>query len=742
MLGVLQFHKDNSIIYLGLLTTLFIILGYWVPAADFKYNPNEVYNRALSVIAIWMAVYFVLGQKYFTDQEAKQKEQLAAIFDNASEGMLITNSFGEIVMVNPCAERMFGYLPGQLVGRQIEILIPQRLHNHHVNQRNKFIKAPHNRSMNFNDDLKGQHKAGHEFPVAISLSHYATKKGVYAIAFILDLTEKEKSKENLTTEQHLRQTYFELAPVLFVGLDRAGHVTMINNYGSQLLGYPKQEIIGKNWFENFIPSDIQSTLKALFKDVFNNHTSDSTYENIILNSQGEERHIHWRNTILKTDQDIMVVCAGLDITDRKRHEKIIAEDHNHIRRINEQLEVEVKLRTKELENLLLNLQQINTQLEKEIDERKLAEGELVKSQRLYAAMAHHFPKGIIGVLNKEMEYIFADGQELKNVGLSEPMNIDNHSFNSIYPTLSSQVKSSLLNVFGGESISYDVELDNKTYNISSTPLIDVRNEINEALVVIKDITDRKVLEHNLLKIIEREKELNTMKSQLITMASHEFRTPLTTILSSVFLLERYSGADLEREKSAHLNKIKRAINILNDLLGEFISLGKLDEGKVKATYADVDAKTFIEELITDLETHRKTNQPISYEFMGEERDVLVDKKLLQGIIFNLIGNAIKYSPDDTPIKVVVIVTERNLEIRVMDQGIGIPKEEQHHIFERFYRANNATNIDGSGLGLNIVKKYVQLLNGTIDFRSEINVGTTFTVILPINIYETETLKTH
>lgn len=182
--------------------------------------------------------------------------------------------------------------------------------------------------------------------------------------------------------------------------------------------------------------------------------------------------------------------------------------------------------------------------------------------------------------------------------------------------------------------------------------------------------------------------------------------------------------------------------MLNDLLGEFISLGKLDEGKVKATYADVDTKTFIEELITDMETHRKTNHPISYEFIGEERDVLVDKKLLQGIIFNLIGNAIKYSPDDTPIKVVVTVTEHNLEIRVMDQGIGIPKEEHHHIFERFYRANNATNIDGSGLGLNIVKKYVQLLNGTIDFRSEINVGTTFTVILPINIYETETLKTH
>lgn len=736
VLAMLPFHRSRSIITLGSLATAYIILGYLLPISDFKYDTPEVINRALGIVAIWMAIYFTLRQRKSVEKEEKQKEQLAAIFMYASEGMLIVDSTGSIVMVNPCAERMFGYDSGQLLGEKIETLIPQHLHHQHILHRNQFIETPHRRPMSFNNELTARHNDGHEFPVGISLSHYRTQEGIFVIAFILDLSEQKKKDEKLTMEQHLRRTYFELAPVLFVALDKVGRVTMINDYGCQLLGYSKEEIIGKNWFENFIPSEVKNEVTSCFHGLLTGD-GNSTNENTILNSQGEERHIHWRNTLLKTDPQPMILCAGLDITDRKRQEKIIEEDHNHIRRINEKLEAKVKLRTAELESLLVNLRHTNNQLQKEIEERKTAEQELVKSQRLHAAIAHHFPQGIIGVLSKEMKYIFADGQELDIQGHSEKFNKDRQHPGVIHPALSPQITDSLKKVFEGETISHNVELDHGTYNVSSTPLTDLKNEINEALVVIKNITEQKELERSLIKTIEREQELNTMKSQLITMASHEFRTPLTTILSSVFLLDRYSGADLEREKRAHLNKIKRAIASLNDLLSEFISLGKLDEGKVNVVYNEVDVKAFLEELVNDMEPLRKSNQPITFHFRGEEKEVGIDKKLLQGIVLNLISNAIKYSSNNAPIVVTASVQKKNMILQVIDHGIGIPKEEQHHIFERFYRANNATNIEGSGLGLNIVQKYVHLLNGTIEFDSEVNKGTTFTVTLPVTIFSRE-----
>lgn len=733
VLAMLPFHKNKSIITLGSLATAYIILGYLIPISDFKYDTPEIINRALGIVAIWMAIYFTLLQRKSAEKEEKQKEQLAAIFMYASEGMLIVDSSGSIIMVNPCAERMFGYATGQLLGEKIEKLIPQHLHAQHIHHRNQFLAAPHRRPMSINNELTARHNDGHEFPVGISLSHYRTQEGIFVIAFLLDLSEQKKQNEKLTMEQHLRRTYFELAPVIFVALDKVGRVTMINDYGSQLLGYPKEEIIGKNWFENFIPYEVKNEVTSCFNDLLAGD-SNSTNENTILNSQGEERHIHWRNTLLNTTQQPMILCAGLDITDRKRQEKIIEEDHNHIRRINEKLEAKVKLRTAELESLLLNLRQTNNQLQKEIEERKAAEQELVKSQRLHAAIAHHFPQGIIGVLSKEMKYIFADGQELDILGYSVNGHDERQATKVVHPALSPEITESLKKVFEGETISYNVELGHGTYNVSSTPLADLKNKISEALVVIKNITEQKELERSLIKTIEREQELNTMKSQLITMASHEFRTPLTTILSSVFLLERYSGIDLEREKRAHLNKIKRAIGTLNDLLSEFISLGKLDEGKVNVVYNEVDVKTFLAELVNDMEPLRKSNQPITYHYIGEEKEVVLDKKLLQGIAINLIGNAIKYSSDNSPITVTASVLEKSIILQVIDHGIGIPKEEQHHIFERFYRANNATNIEGSGLGLNIVKKYVHLLNGTIEFESEVNKGTTFTVTLPVTIW--------
>jgi signal transduction histidine kinase len=249
-------------------------------------------------------------------------------------------------------------------------------------------------------------------------------------------------------------------------------------------------------------------------------------------------------------------------------------------------------------------------------------------------------------------------------------------------------------------------------------------------VVIKNITERKKTEKELLKSVEKERELSDMKSKFVTMASHEFRTPLTTILSSVFLLENYGQDELEKNKAVHLGKIKRSVNNLTELLNDFISLGKLEEGKVKVNYTSINVRAFLEELVPEMELVRKGDQTIRCEYLGEESDILLDKQLLRSILLNLIGNAIKYSSIDAEIKLIAQLMEDRLVIQVIDHGIGIPQEEQQQIFKRYYRASNAAHISGTGLGLNIIRKYTRLMKGKVEFQSRVGEGTTFKVTLP------------
>lgn len=246
-------------------------------------------------------------------------------------------------------------------------------------------------------------------------------------------------------------------------------------------------------------------------------------------------------------------------------------------------------------------------------------------------------------------------------------------------------------------------------------------------------------EIEMLSTIEKERELNSMKSRFVTMASHEFRTPLTTILSSTYLLNNYNGQDLEKFKSNHLSRIERAVKTMTQLLDEFLSLGKLDEGKLKPEFTVVDLKPFITDLIVDIHAFRKEGQQIQLTFSGTNH-VRVDRNLLASIVTNLLSNALKYSRENATIQLRVRQTPLQLELEVQDAGIGIPESEQRHIFKRFYRANNATNIGGTGLGLNIAKKYVRLMKGSIGFTSKLNEGTTFWVRLPLTM-EPESHKT-
>ena len=230
--------------------------------------------------------------------------------------------------------------------------------------------------------------------------------------------------------------------------------------------------------------------------------------------------------------------------------------------------------------------------------------------------------------------------------------------------------------------------------------------------------------------LEREKELNELKSRFVTMASHEFRTPLSTILSSASLIGRYKLFDEEEKRHKHVDRIKSAVSNMTLILNDFLSAGKLEEGKIGVNLISINIPDNIQESIHELSNILKPNQVVNYSHKGNPNFVC-DKQFLRNIIINSISNASKFSGENKIIEVNSSVSNSELQIIIKDNGIGIPVEEQNKLFERFFRAKNALNIQGTGLGLNIVAKYIEILKGTITFKSELDIGTTFFINIPI-----------
>jgi PAS domain S-box-containing protein len=236
-------------------------------------------------------------------------------------------------------------------------------------------------------------------------------------------------------------------------------------------------------------------------------------------------------------------------------------------------------------------------------------------------------------------------------------------------------------------------------------------------------------QEDLHQALEAEKELNALKSRFVSMASHEFRTPLSTIMSSVDLIGRYTEQTPDERIHKHVERIRAKVRELTGMLNDFLSLDKLEQGTVACNPAELDVVHMSIELIEELRGLAKPGQEIDYDHTGTERIVHQDRAMLHNVLSNLLGNAIKYSPENKRIDLFTAIADGALTIRVVDRGIGIPVEDQQHLFERFFRASNAFTVQGTGLGLNIVRKYLDLMGGSIVFESTPGVGTTFTVTI-------------
>lgn len=260
--------------------------------------------------------------------------------------------------------------------------------------------------------------------------------------------------------------------------------------------------------------------------------------------------------------------------------------------------------------------------------------------------------------------------------------------------------------------------------------VEMRTEaLNKSIIKLEnEVRERKKAEEETKRALEKERDLNELKSKFVSIASHEFRTPLSSVMNSATLIHQYKENQDYDKQEKHINRIKSSVKHLTQILNDFLSLGKLDEGKVFANSDVVEIDSLLGEINEEMNALLKTGQVV--KIISSGGTIKTDASILRNILFNLISNASKYSDANKTIFISTEMKNDIMKIDVKDEGIGISAEDQKHLFERFFRASNTGNIQGTGLGLNIVKRYTELIGGDISFQSEYGKGSTFTITLP------------
>jgi signal transduction histidine kinase len=245
------------------------------------------------------------------------------------------------------------------------------------------------------------------------------------------------------------------------------------------------------------------------------------------------------------------------------------------------------------------------------------------------------------------------------------------------------------------------------------------------------IREGKQAEDEVRRALQEEKELSELKSRFVSMASHEFRTPLTAIRTATEILERYGDIASEEKKREYFQRIRVAIQNITQLMEDVLTIGKTQAGKLEFNPTWLELEKFCREILEEIRLGIGTSHTISFTSHGNCQEMYLDPKLLRSILTNLLSNAVKYSPLRSRIEFRLFYLENKVRFEVQDRGIGIPQEDQPRLFQLFHRAKNVDAIRGTGLGLAIVKQCVELHQGAITFTSQENAGTTFIVELPV-----------
>ncbi|MCP2730303.1 sensor histidine kinase [Limnofasciculus baicalensis] len=488
------------------------------------------------------------------------------------------------------------------------------------------------------------------------------------------------------------------------------------------------DIIGKH-LHHILPTEIAGLIWENIELAMENKQVEIVEYQLWLN--GKVRNLEIRLIESGTEE---VAAIVQDVTDRVQALLTLEQ-------VNEVLEVRVEKRTAALRN-------INQTLKAEIIERQRVEDKLRASEEKFRQLTENI-REVFFLTTPDLKQILYISPAYEEVSGCSPESLYENPktwLKLVHPEDRDRIVAAVARKFPEEKDWQEEYRIVRPDGSERWVWVRAFRVLNEAGVVTRiagiaeDITERKQAQADILNALAKEKELSELKSRFISTTSHEFRTPLTTINSSAELLEHYGEKWSVERKITHLHRIQASVTYMTKLLNDVLVIGKAEAGKLKLSTEALDLENFCRTLVEEMQLQDRNQHPIVFSIGSEEKSKInipsfrlpqMDKQLLRAILENLLSNGIKYSPKESTINLILSYHNEQAIFQISDRGIGIPLPDKERLFETFHRATNVGTIPGTGLGLTIVKKCVDIHQGQISVESEVGVGTTFTVTLPM-----------
>jgi len=515
-------------------------------------------------------------------------------------------------------------------------------------------------------------------------------------------TQRDVTTEMLEAEEKkILLRAVEQSQVSIIITDLNGKIEYVNPKFEEVTGYSVNEVIGEN------PKILKSGLDydAKYKELWDTISKGKTWTGTLHNKK-KNGELFFESTIITpiTDETGRIryfVAVKEDITE-------LTKAQHELQNYKEYLEDLVEKRTRQLENRTVFLRTLIDTIPNPVFVKD-TQGKYTDVNEAFLDFFKVEPSELLG---KDVSFLLSEKiketTEIIDKELLEKPGMRTYELCGLD--------------------SGDKKVDVRIFKASFGP---AEGKPEGIVGLMVDISDSKRTEEQMKKALEQEKELNEMKNNFISMASHELRTPLTAIYSSTELIEMHGRKWPEKKYAEHISKIKYSVDNLINLMEDLLTLSKVDTGLIKFNPTSFNLKSFVEKMIANLESLSLDSHQLSVEINLKNDYYILDKKLINYIVQNLLSNAFKYSPEGGPVKLIMYDDDKNIHFKIKDEGIGIADDELGKLFEPFYRAHNATEITGTGLGLSIVKDAVDLFNGKIKVQSVENEWTEFEIVLPI-----------
>ena len=619
----------------------------------------------------------------------RQNDQISSLLLEAiSEAVVVIDNHQKVVEINNTAEDIFGYSKEELIGKNLDILLPSNFHKSHATHFKEFMKKGTRRKMSDSKDVFGVHKNGNILELDIELVPFTVFDKPYVMALIKDISHQLEIEKNLMIKSRALESANN-GIIITDALQYDNPVIYVNTAFQNITGYKSEEVLNRNCRFLYGTDKDQESLKTLKSAIEKGESC-----RVILRNNKKDGTLFWNELYIMpitNSEGLVTNFIGIqeDITDKKREE----EERRHLSTIFDDSLNEIHV----FDAKTLKFVQVNYGAQKNLG---YTMAELLKMTPLdilpYKDEAEF--RGIVDILLK------------KNVQKLEV-----------------------------ESVHY--RKDGTTYPVESHLQLSKLGEREVFVAIILDITERKnyttklenkVTERTkqLKEALRKEIEINELKTRFLSLLSHEFKTPLSAILTSSLLLGKYELTEQQANRNKHIRTISDKVHLLNNVLNSFLSIEKFETGNLSYQFSEFKISEIVNDVIFDAKLLLKEGQQIKYRENIADLSLYQDEQVIELILTHLIHNAIKYSPENSVIHIDIEQNDELTTIKIIDNGIGIPLKDQKNVFERYFRSENVINTEGTGIGLNIVKNHLENLDGAISFESEEHLGTTFTVSIP------------